>query len=42
MTIFKVFSNSNNENKGATVEPVKEDNVLVGADNVVETDVHNE
>lgn len=42
MTVFKVFSNANNENKGATVEVEKEDISTEGVDDVAEVDVHNE
>ena len=42
MTVFKVFSNANNENKGATVEEQKEDNDMEGVDSVTEVDVYNE
>lgn len=41
ITVYKVFSNANNENKGATVEAQKEDNDTEGVDNVTEVDVHN-
>ena len=43
MTLFKVFTNANNENKGATVVNDNEDkDALKGVDDVAETDVHNE
>lgn len=40
LTVFKVFTNANNENKGATVALSEDDN-LEGANNVAEIDVHN-
>ena len=41
LTVFKVFTNANNENKGVTVGNKKEDNGLEGVEDVSEIDVHN-